>query len=252
MKIRSTKRKRTSLAVGALAALAAVAGTFAAPSVAHADPDNPDHLTVIYDAVGSTHVAGNVNADMALGPTEIRVTIDTLAPLPTPIIAGTMTVPPKTMNFEVLGLPARSKVTMTQVGQITGTLTKLPSPRQALDLESTVKYDIKLSDVEVKVFGIWWPLAVGNNCHTVNPATINVSSPIDDSTTPPTGFFKINTGGPLTSKYTIGNFTGCAPLNFFSIPGFFPTIGSIPINAIVPNSNNTLQLELSNPRAPQW
>ncbi|AIY16413.1 hypothetical protein GUY44_20715 [Pimelobacter simplex] len=250
MKIRSTKRKRTSFAVGALAALAAVAGTFAAPSVAHADETNPNHLTVVYDAVGSTHVAGGVNADMAIGPTDIKVTIDTMAPLPTPIVAGSMSIPSKVMNFEILGLPARSRVTMTQVGEITGTLTKLPSPRQALELKSTVKYDVKLSDVEVKVFGIWWPLAVGNNCHTINPATINVSSPIDNSTTPPTGYFTINGGGPLTSKYTIGNFTGCAPLNFFSIPGFFPTIGSIPINAIVPNSDNTLQLNLSNPRQP--
>lgn len=248
MKIRSTKRKRTSLAVGALAALAAVAGTFAAPSVAHADETNPDHLSVIYDAVGSTHVAGNVDADMAIGPTTIRVTIDTMAPAPTPIIAGTMNVPSQVMNFEILGLPARARVTMTQVGQITGTLTKLPSPRQALNLQTQVKYDIKLSDVETKVFGIWWPLAVGNNCHTINPVTINVASPIDNSTTPPTGYFTINAGGPVTAKYTIGNFTGCAPLNFFGIPGFFPTIGSIPINAIVPNSDNTLQLKLDNPR----
>ncbi|UUW92046.1 hypothetical protein [Pimelobacter simplex] len=240
MKIRSTKRKRTSLAVGALAALAAVAGTFAAPSVAHADPDNPDHLTVIYDAVGSTHVAGGVNADMQVGPTEIKVTIDTVAPLPTPIVAGSMNVPSKTMNFEILGLPARAKVTMTQVGQVTGTLTPT-SLRGKLKLQSNVKYDIRLSDVETKVFGIWWPLAVGNNCHTINPADITVNSPEGE-------YFTINGGGRATGTYTIGNFTGCAPLNFFSIPGFFPTIGSIPINVIVPNANNTIEINLSNPR----
>ncbi|MBM0124130.1 hypothetical protein [Pimelobacter simplex] len=241
------RRRRRSLLVGAVAVLAAMASAVAVPA---AQADDTGHLSVVYDAVGSTHVGAHVDADMPIGPTTIEVTIDTLAALPTPIVDGTMSIPSQVMTFDVFGIPTRATVTMTQVGPVTGTLTKLPSPRQALDLESQVKYDIRLSSVEAKVFGIWWPLAVGSNCHTVEPVTINASSPIDDSTTPPTGYFTINGGGPLTATYTIGSFTGCTPLNFFDIPGFFPTFGSIPINALVPGTDNTLSLDLSNPRPP--
>lgn len=214
----------------------------AAPS-AQAEDENPT-LSVIYDAVGSTHVGAQVDADLALGPTEIKVVMDLVT---AQIVDGTLTIPSKVMNFDIFGIPSRARVTMTQVGPVTGTLTKLPSPRQALSLDTQVKYDIKLSNVEAKVFGVWWPLAVGGNCHTINPATINAKSPISD-TTPPTGYFTINAGGPLVANYTIGNFTGCTPLNFFDIPGFFPWFGSIPINALVPGSNNTLELNLDNPR----
>lgn len=249
MNILSKTRRRSALV---LSAFALVAGSAAAVQpAANAVDTDPNHLTVIYDAEGTTHVGNQVDADMPIGPTTISVTIDTIAPLPTPIIDGTMVIPAKTINFDILGIPARAKVTMTQVGKITGTLTKLPSPRQALDLKSQVKYDIKLSNVEARVFGVWWPLAVGSNCHTANPVTINADSVIDNSTTPPTGYFTINGGGTLKDTYTIGNFTGCTPLNFFDIPGFFPTFGSIPINALVPGSDNTLSLTLSNPRAPQ-
>lgn len=248
MNVLPRARRHAAVVAGAFALIAATAAV--GQPAAHADETNPNHLSVVYDAVGSTHVGAQVDADMPIGPTTIEVTIDTLAPVPTPIVDGTMDIPTQVISFDILGIPARAKVSMTQVGPITGTLTKLPSPRQALDLESQVKYDIRLSNVEAKVFGVWWPLAVGSNCHTVNPVTINVSSPIDDSTTPPTGFFTINGGGPLTATYTIGNFTGCTPLNFFDIPGFFPWFGSIPINAIVPGSDNTLEIALSNPRPP--
>ncbi len=249
MNVLSKVRRKSALVVGAFALVAASAAAMPSPA-AHADPDDPNVLTVLYDAVGTTHVGNQVNADLPIGPTEIRVKIDTIAPVPTPIIDGSLAIPPQTINFAIFGIPARAKVTMTQVGPITGTLTKLPTPRQALDLKSQVKYDIKLSNVEAKVFGIWWPLAVGSNCHTVNPVTINANSAIDNSTTPPTGYFTINGGGTLKAKYTIGNFTGCTPLNFFDIPGFFPTFGSIPINALVPGSDNTLSLTLSNPHQP--
>lgn len=248
MNVLSPTRRRSAVAAIVLA-LAAASATAASPA-AHADETDPNHLTVVYDAVGITHVGNQVDADMPIGPTTIQVTIDTAAPLPTPIVDGSMTIPPRTMNFDIFGIPTRARVTMTQVGPITGTLTKLPSPRQALDLKSQVKYDIRLSNVEAKVFGIWWPLAVGSNCHTASPVTINADSVIDNSTVPPTGYFTINGGGTLADTYTIGQFTGCTPLNFFDIPGFFPTFGSIPINALVPGSDNTLSLNLSNPRPP--
>lgn len=241
--LNASRRRRTTIG-GLAAALVAVAVSAGSPAQA-ADPD-PNHLTVIYDVAGSAHIGAQINSDLDLGPTTIKVTIDTAAPLPTPIIDGSMVIPPKVLNFSILGIPARAKVTMTQVGKLTGTLTKLPAPRQALDLKSKVKYDIKLSDVEVKI-GTWLPLAVGSRCHTAEPVTINVGSPLSD-TTPPTGFFTINAGGPATGNFTIGQFTGCAALNFLDIPGFFPWFGSIPINSLVPGSNNSVSLTLSNPQ----
>lgn len=244
MKTLNASRRRRAAIGGITTALVAVAISVGSPAQA-ADPD-PNHLTVVYDVTGSAHIGAQINSDLDLGPTNIKVTIDTAAPLPTPIIDGSMVIPPKVINFSILGIPARAKVTMTQVGPITGTLTKLPAPRQALDLKSKVKYDIRLSDVEAKI-GAWFPLAVGSRCHTAEPVTINVGSPLS-TTTPPTGFFTINAGGPATGAFTIGQFTGCAPLNFLDIPGFFPWFGSIPINSLVPGSNNTASLNLSNPQ----
>lgn len=238
-------RRRAALASAALAAVAAVA-TLASPA-AQAD-DDPNHLTVVYDVVGSTHIGAKVDADMPIGPTTIEVTIDTAAPLPTPIIDGTMTIPSQVINFKLAGLPARARATLTQVGPITGTLTKLPSPRAALDLASSVKYDIRLSDIEVRL-GAWLPLGVGSNCHTEQPAAIDVSSPLSD-TSPPTGFFTINGGGPATGTYSIGTFTGCAPLNFLDLPDYTGSVGSLAVNAIVPGTDNTLAITLSNPRPP--
>jgi hypothetical protein len=82
---------------------------------------------------------------------------------------------------------------------------------------------------------------VGSNCHTIDPVQIQADSPEGQ-------WFRLTSGGPVTATYTIGNFTGCTPLNFFDIPGFFPWFGSVPINAIVPGTDNTLDLVLSNPR----
>ena len=195
MKATSHPRRRLAVVTTLAATFAALVAGWAQPA-AHAD-ENPT-LDTIYDAVGSTHIGAQVDADMPLGPTCVMVT---------------------------------------------GTITPIPGQRGKNVLVSKVAYDIRLSNVQARVFGIWWPLAVGSNCHTVDPVQI-------DARTPEGEYFTVLAGGRVTDTYTIGSFTGCTPLNFFDIPGFFPTFGSIPINALVPGTDNTLSLTLSNPHAP--
>lgn len=237
MKATSHPRRRLAVVTTLAATLAALVAGFAQPA-AHAE-ENPT-LDTIYDAVGSTHIGAQVDADMPLGPTEIRVKLDLVT---TNIVDGSMPIPSKVVNFDIFGIPSRATVTMTQVGPVTGTITPIPGQRGKNVLVSNVAYDIRLSNVQARVFGIWWPLAVGSNCHTVNPVQIEAKTPEGE-------FFTVLAGGRVTDTYTIGSFTGCTPLNFFDIPGFFPTFGSIPINALVPGTDNTLSLTLSNPHAP--
>lgn len=234
MRTQPPPRRRTLVAT-AFAALVATALLAGAPAAQAAD--NPT-LEIDFDAVGTTHIGAQVDSSMALGPSVLESTLDLTNGH---IVGGSLDIPTKTMDFDVFGIPARAKVTMTQVGPLTGAI--VPTDQLGKSkLTSTVAYDIKLSDVEAKVFGIWWPLAVGSRCHTADPVSITASTPEGE-------FFTVNGGGRVTSTYTIGSFTGCAALNFFDIPGFFPWFGSIPINALVPGSDNTLELNISNARA---
>lgn len=226
-------RRRTWVAT-AYAALVATALLTGAPAAHAANPT----LEIDYDAVGTTHIGAQVDSSMALGPSVLESTLDLTNGH---IVGGSLGIPAQTMSFDVFGIPARAKVTMTQVGPLTGAIVPTSQLGKAT-LTSTVAYDIQLSDVEAKVFGVWWPLAVGSRCHTAEPVSITASTPEGE-------FFTVNGGGRVTSTYTIGDFTGCAPLNFFDIPGFFPWFGSIPINVLVPGTDNTLELQISNPRA---
>ncbi|MEG9227515.1 hypothetical protein [Aeromicrobium sp. Sec7.5] len=233
MKTLSSTGRRSRMFLGA-AALSLLALT-AAPAVQAQEP-NPT-LTVKYDAVGSSYIGSQVDSTLPLGPSELTTTLDLVTG---DIVGGTLPIPTQQLQFDVFGIPARANVTLTQVGQLTGALQQTEELGKAR-LVSNVAYDIKISSVEAKVFGVWFPLAVGNNCHTISPANITASTPEGE-------FFTVNEGGRVTSTYTIGKFTGCTPLNFFNIPGFFPWFGSVPINALVPGSNNTLDLTISNPR----
>lgn len=229
----STRRRRPGLVASVVAATAGL--MFAMASPATAQTTNPT-LTVDYDAQGTTQIGG-VGASMSIGPTTLRTTLDVVTG---EIVDGSMDIPSQVMNFELLGIPARARVTMTQASPVTGALLQTDQLGKAR-LESNVAYNIQISDVEARVFGIWWPLAVGSNCRTIDPVNIAASTPEGE-------FFSVNEGGRVTATYTIGKLTGCAPLNFFDIPGFFPWFGSIPLNLIVPGSDNTLDLQLSNPR----
>lgn len=230
----SSRRGRSTIVASAIAVMAGL--VFAAGAPANAQQANPT-LNVDYEAVGSTHIGAGVNASMPIGPTTLKSKLDVVTG---EIVDGSMEIPSQVLEFKLMGIPAQARVTMTQAGPLTGALLQTDQLGKAR-LESNVSYNIKISDVKARIFGIWWPLAVGSNCRTIDPVNISANTPEGE-------FFTINGGGRVTATYTIGNLTGCAPLNFFDIPGFFPWFGSIPLNAIVPGSNNTLDLQLSNPR----
>lgn len=218
------------------AALSLLALT-AAPAVQAQEPAPNPTLTVNYDAEGTSYIGSQVDSTLPIGPSTLTSVLDLVTG---DIVAGSLPIPSQQLNFDVFGIPARANVTLTQVGELTGALLQTEELGKAR-LESEVAYDIKISNVEAKVFGIWFPLAVGNNCHTIEPAQISASTPEGE-------FFTVNGGGRVTGEYTIGKFTGCTPLNFFNIPGFFPWFGSVPINALVPGSNNTIDLTIDNAR----
>jgi hypothetical protein len=232
VKLLTRSRRRSRLTASAAAALALLFVATTSP----ANAANPT-LTVKYDAVGSTYIGSQVDSTMAIGPSELATSLDVVDGR---IVSGTLPIPSQQLQFDVLGIPARANVTLTQVGTLTGQLEQTEELGKAR-LTSNVSYDIKISNIEARVLGVWFPLSVGSNCHTVNPVNITASTPAGE-------FFTVNEGGRVTGTYTIGKFTGCTPLNFFDIPGFFPWFGSIPVNSLVPGSNNTIDLSIANPR----
>jgi hypothetical protein len=214
--------------VVAAASASLLAGVLLA-TPAGADPDPT--LTDAYDAVGTTHI-GSINADVPIAFTTLTETLDvnTLQ-----IVDGSLPIAPQQVSFQALGfIPIRSTVSLIETSPVTGSITPTENGNV---ITSKVSYTIKLSDVAVNVLGVWVPLFVGNNCRTINPVTISASSP-------PGQYFDILDGGTVTGKFTIGNFRDCAPLQLPDIFG----IGSLPINALVPGTNNTATIQLSNGR----
>jgi hypothetical protein len=216
--------------LAAATALVLGAGLVAA-GPASADPDPT--LTDVFDAVGTSHI-GSINASLPLGPTTLTESLDVVN---LNIVDGTLPIPSQQVQFNALGLvPVRATVSLIQASPVTGTITPIDDLGH-LKLVSHVSYTVKLSNVSFDLFGLWVPLGIGNSCQTINPAAITVSTPAGQS-------FDVANGGQVTGTYTIGQFQNCAPLNF---PDFFG-IGSIPINTLVPGTNNTISLQLSNGR----
>lgn len=225
MKKRPFTLARASAALVALLGFAMVSGY--APSVQAADT-----LTTAYDASGSTTI-GSTGTTMPIGPT---VLTETMEVGPNNIISGTMPIPSQQVQFNAFGfLPIRATVSLSQVGEITGTLRPGATPRTNV-VTADVSYTIKLSNVSAKIFGIWTPMFVGDHCQTADPVDIRVSTPAGQT-------FNVFSGGPLAGTYTIGEFSGC---HAFFIPG----VGSVMVNTLVPGSNNTIALQLSNGRMP--
>lgn len=215
--------KRRVLTAAAAITTAGLCFTLAAPAQA-ADPT----LTESYTAVGSSHIA-KINADLPITKTKLTATLDLNN---FQITKGTLPIAPQVVSFKALGyIPIRGTTTLTQAGPITGSLT----PTDAGNiLKASVAYTIKLTNLQVQFLGVWLPLNVGNNCQTISPAVIPVASPKGK-------YFDIANGGTVTGTYTIGNFQNCAPL---MLPDPFG-IGSLPVNALIPGPNNTVNLKLS-------
>jgi hypothetical protein len=218
-------RRRFAPVVLVFAVAIALVG-LAAP--AQARPAAHPGLTDSYTAVGTSHI-GSIDADLPIAKTNLVETLD----LKTfKIRSGTLAIAPQTVSFTALGfIPLRSTTTLVQASPITG---KIKPTKKGNVLTTSVSYTIKLSNIEVDVLGHWVSLAVGNSCQTINPVTITAATPAGH-------YFDITKGGTVTGTYTIGKFQNCAPL---SLPDLFG-VGSLPVNSLVPGTDNTVSITLS-------
>ena len=89
-------------------------------------------------------------------------------------------------------------------------------------MTSTASYYVKLSNV--KLAGL--PGLVGSNCKTKNPVSIPANTPAG-------GRFDLINGGELTGTYSLGDFNNCG-------------INQWLINAVIPGSGNTVDINVSN------
>ncbi|MCW2838988.1 MAG: hypothetical protein JWR55_471 [Aeromicrobium sp.] len=182
------------------------------PTAAHADTFNID-----YDVVGTTHIASTDN-DIALGPTTLSTAIDSA----NGNISGHLPLPATRAKFQVLGLlPVTADVAFQEAAPVTGHIDIAAS--DAL-VQSTASYYIRLSNI--KVAGL--PTVTGAHCRTIDPVTIPANTPAGES-------FSLIEGGTLAGEYTIGNFQNCG-------------LNTLLINALIPGSGNTAEIEVTNGR----
>jgi hypothetical protein len=161
---------------------------------------------------GSTYLTGP-GSTVALGAGTTTVSAD----LTTDTLSGiTLSLPPATASFSVLGIPSTATTVFNQVGTGTGTINKDTGA-----VSITVR-------VNIQITGLWEagiPIAVGSACQTVVPATITVNSGSD---------WSVLNGGTLTGTYSIPLFNNCGLLDVLA-----PVI-----DLIVPSSGNTISLDL--------
>lgn len=197
---------------GLLAAAAATLATLT-PAAAHADPI----INLEHDAVGTSHIA-STDSDVALGPTTLSTALD----FADGSFTGSLPLPGTTTTFDVIGfIPVTADVDFVEVAPVTGALV---FGSTTTEVHATATYDIKLSNIKIAGF----PTFTGHHCLTEDPVTI----PVD---TPAGGNFNLLSGGPLEGTFTIGEFENCG-LNTWLI------------NALVPGSGNTVDLDVSNGR----
>jgi hypothetical protein len=161
---------------------------------------------------GSTDLVGP-DTTVSLGPGTLTSTLDenTYA-----ITGGTLSLPPATASFTVLGLPSVATTTFNQVGPVTGSVNV-----QTGAVVATAKVNIQITSLSEA--GL--PIYVGPDCQTVVPATITVTSQ------PGWGVIK---GGTLAGTYSIPLFNNC---------GLLDALAPV-INVIIPGPGNTISLNL--------
>lgn len=202
---------RKSLATFLLSATALAALFFQAAGSASASPAvrSVPADTVIkatYPVTGSTFIS-KLNTTVTLGPGSLASSLD----LQTSALTGTLTLPPATGSFKVLGfVPVTATTEFVQDGTATGTL------KNGV-VTTTTQVTLKITSLTAA--GL--PIFVGNQCQTA-PATITVTSQAG---------FNLLTGGNLAGTYTIPRFSHCGLATFL-------------INLTIPGANNTITLTL--------
>ncbi len=202
---------KTRLGVAAVSA-AAVATTIAA-APASAEPILP----IDYDASGSSYIA-STDSTVSLGPTTLSTNVD----YATFEFTGSMPLPGTRTKFNLIGfLPVTADVAFVEAAPITGNLS---AGQVESRVDAVATYHLKLSNIKIAGF----PTFTGSHCRTVNPITIPIESP-------PEGGFNLFVGGHVSGEFNIGKFQNCG-LNTWLI------------NAVVPGSGNTVDIDISNAR----
>lgn len=193
--------------------LAGTSLVFAGTVPAHA----ADALTFEYDASGTTHIA-STDSDIILGPSTLTTELD----VDTGELTATLPLPGTTTTFDLIGfIPVTADVAFIPVTPIQG---QVSFDGSDVLISSTATYHVKLSNVRVAGF----PTFAGEHCRTIEPVTIPADTPEGET-------FSLLDGGRLVGSYTIGAFQHCG-LNTWLI------------NAVVPGSGNTIELQASNGR----
>lgn len=196
--------------IARLAAIGAAAVTFV-PAAAHADTI----IGINYDATGSTYIA-STSSSIPLGPT----TLSTQLNVNNGDITGHLPLPSQHSTFKLIGfVPVEADVTFVEAAPVSG---HIDLAGAIASVNATASYYIKLSNV--KLAGL--PGFVGSNCKTKDPVSIPVNSPTGQ------GFDLVN-GGELTGTFSLGNFQNCG-------------INQWLINAVIPGSGNTVDIQVSN------
>jgi hypothetical protein len=195
------------LSASALAALAVqTAGPASAEPAARSAPAD-QIITATYPVTGSTFIS-KLNTTIPLGPGTLASSLD----LQTSALTATLTLPPATGSFKILGfIPVTATTEFIQVGTATGTLSNGV-------VTTTAHVTLKLTSL--KAAGI--PIFIGDECQTSTPATITVTSQPG---------FNLLSGGNLAGTYTIPQFSHCGLATFL-------------INLTIPGPNNTITLTL--------
>jgi len=199
--------RRPALTVMTLAAASAFIGlgSIAAPAVSASSS-----ITATYPVSGSTFLKAP-NATVALGPGTLSSTVDLTTGA---ITASTLTLPPATASFKVLGfIPVTATSNFSQVGTASGTVNFKTN-----SVSVTTQANMQLTSL--KVAGL--PIPIGPSCQTSTPITLTVNSQ--------PGFNLLN-GGVVAGTYTIPRFSHCG-------------LATLLINLTVPGSGNTISLTL--------
>ena len=209
MKYLSASVLIAGLAVAGLTATPALAAPVASSSVA-APADTL--ITATYPVSGSTYLK-RLNTTQDLGPGSLVSTLD----LNTGDVTGSLTLPPSTGSFKEFGfIPVSVTTELVADGPTTGTASLANNT-----VSTTSQAFLKITSL--KIAGASIP--VGDNCQTVQPVTLSVSSAAG---------FTLLGGGNVTGTYTIPRFSRCGLATFL-------------INLTIPGPGNTITLTLGAP-----
>jgi hypothetical protein len=210
----SMKYLSASVLVAGLAVVGLTATPALAAPVASSNAAAPADtlITATYPVTGSTYLK-RLNTTQDLGPGTLVSTLD----LNTGAVTGSLTLPPSTGSFKEFGfIPVSVTTELVADGPTTGTADLATNT-----VSTTSQAFLKITSL--KIAGVSIP--VGNNCQTVQPTTLSVSSAAG---------FTLLGGGNVTGTYTIPRFGHCGLATFL-------------INLTIPGPDNTITLTLGAP-----